>query len=71
MLRAFWDKISRHFIEEAPRLHPTAVTFSFNGDIQEVDLHAQTVYVAQQDSTKKKVIAVIALTYCSQSCLQC
>lgn len=71
MLRAFRDEISRHIIEEAQRLHPTAITFSFNADIQEVDLHAQTVHVAQQDSPKKTVSPVFALTYCSQSCLQC
>ena len=42
-MRRYRDELSHHLISEAQRLHPSAITFSFETELSSVDLARQTL----------------------------
>ena len=45
-MRRYREELALHVVQEALRLHPGSISFSYNADVKHIDLDAQTVTVA-------------------------
>lgn len=55
MVRGYRDEVALHIIREAKRLHPQAILFHFNSQIQKVDLDKHTVHASTAEAASAQV----------------
>ena len=55
MVRGYRDEVTVHIIREAKRLHPQAILFHFNSQIQKVDLDKHTIHASTAGSSSAQV----------------